>query len=138
MWQQIFLCFLGLCAGTIVSAGLVGLIIGLSIIPRYAGITHTGDKILLYEDITMLGVVGGNAFYLFQWKLPLGVPGLIVFGISAGIFLGSWILALAEMADVFPILSRRLQFTKGISAVIITIALAKALGSLFFFYHGWQ
>lgn len=138
MWQQIFLGFFGLCTGSVVSAGLVGLIIGLSIVPRYAGITHTGDKILLYENVTMLGIVFGNLFYLFQWKIPAGNIGLAIYGVCAGIFLGAWILALAEMADVFPILSRRLKFTKGVSAAIISIAIGKTLGSLYFFYHGWQ
>ena len=46
MWQQIFLGLLGLCSGTIIASGVAGLLIGLSIIPRYAGITHTADHIL--------------------------------------------------------------------------------------------
>lgn len=37
MWQQIFLGFLGLCSGIIIAGGAVGLMIGLSIVPRYAG-----------------------------------------------------------------------------------------------------
>lgn len=52
MLEQIFLGFTGLCSGFIIAGGLTGLMIGLSIIPRYAGITHTADHILLYEDIT--------------------------------------------------------------------------------------
>ena len=49
MWQQLFMGFLGLCAGIIVASGVAGLLIGLSIIPRYAGITRTADHVLLYE-----------------------------------------------------------------------------------------
>ena len=60
MAEQIFLGVLGLCAGFTVASGMVGLIIGLSIVPRYAGITRTADKILLYEDFTMLGATLGN------------------------------------------------------------------------------
>jgi len=43
MLQQIFLGFIGLCSGFIIAGGLIGLLIGLSIVPRYAGITHTAD-----------------------------------------------------------------------------------------------
>ena len=53
MMEQIFLGFVGLCAGGVVSCGLIGLIIGLSVIPRYAGITHTADKIFWYENATI-------------------------------------------------------------------------------------
>lgn len=103
MWQQIFLGFAGICSGVIIAGGAVGLMIGLSILPRYAGITHTADSILLYEDMTLLGFVLGNLFWIFEISLPLGVPFLILYGVFSGIFLGSWILALAEVADVFPV-----------------------------------
>ena len=113
MFQQIFLAVIGFCAGVIIAGGVVGLLIGLSIVPRYAGVTHTGKHILLYEDITLLGIVFGN------------------------LFLGGWIMALAEMADVFPIFSRRIKLTNGIRLVVIAVALGKALGSLYYFYQRW-
>lgn len=74
MLQQIFLGFIGLCSGFIIAGGLIGLLIGLSIVPRYAGITHTADHIMLYEDITLFGTELGNLFYLFQWNIPAGTP----------------------------------------------------------------
>ncbi len=138
MWQQIFLGFLGLCAGVIVAGGLVGLLIGLSIVPRYAGITHTSDHILLYEDVSLLGTVLGNLYFLFRFPIPLGKPFLILYGTFSGIFLGGWILALAEMADVFPIFSRRIRLTEGMPVIIIAVALGKLLGSMLFYYYGWQ
>ena len=60
MLQQIFLCFTGFCAGVIVAGGVSGLLIGLSIVPRYAGITHTADHIFLYEDMSLLGTISGT------------------------------------------------------------------------------
>ena len=50
MWEHLLLCITGLCGGIVIASGTAGLLIGLSIIPRYAGITHTGSHILLYED----------------------------------------------------------------------------------------
>lgn len=115
----------------------MGLIIGLSITPRYAGITRTAHRILLYEDCMMYGAILGNLFYLFEWKLPAGNWGLGIFGIFAGIFVGSWILALAEMADVFPILARRVKLTMGMPFIIASVAAGKVIGALYYFYKGW-
>lgn len=137
MGEQIFLGFLGLCAGIIVACGLVGLLIGLSITPRFAGITHTADKILCYENAAILGAILGNLAFVYQWHLPIGKIGLIVYGLFAGMYLGSWILALAEMANVFPIMMRRIKLRMGLPIVIIFIALGKVLGSLYYFYKGW-
>lgn len=137
MAGQIFLGILGLCAGITVSSGVVGLLIGLSIVPRYAGITRTADKILLYEDFSMLGVFLGNMAMIFNWQLPAGQIGLALYGVFAGIFMGSWILALAEMAKVFPVLARRVKLTKGMPWIIVSVAAGKALGALYFFYKGW-
>ena len=135
MFQQIFLAVIGFCAGVIIAGGVVGLLIGLSIVPRYAGVTHTGKDILLYEDITLLGIVFGNLFFLYRWPIPGGMVFLGLCGLFSGIFLGGWIMALAEMADVFPIFSRRIKLTNGIRLVVIAVALGKALGSLYYFYQ---
>ena len=116
MWQQIFLGLLGLCSGTIIASGVAGLLIGLSIIPRYAGITHTADHILLYEDMCFLGIFLGNLFCLFRFPLPLGTPFLLLFGVFSGIFLGGWILALAEVADMFPVFYKKNPSDTGTSS----------------------
>ena len=137
MWAQVAMGFLGLCAGGIVASAAVAFLIGLGIIPRYAGSTHTGDKILLYEDSMMLGAVLGNVFYVFRLHLPLGAWGLGIYGLFSGIFLGGWILALAEMAKIFPVIVRRIRFKHGIPLVVAAIALGKISGSLWFFYKGW-
>ena len=137
MWQQVFLGFIGFCAGAIVAGGVTGLVIGLSIIPRYAGNTHTGKHILLYEDTLLLGTLLGNMIYLFSWHIPSGAFCLCIYGLFSGIFLGGWIMALAEMADIFPVFSRRIKLTKGFPWIVFSLALGKFSGSLFFYYHHW-
>lgn len=136
MWQQIFLGIVGLSSGIVIASGVAGLLIGLSIVPRYAGITHTADHILLYEDMSLLGIVLGNLFYLFQIPLPMGTPFLVVFGIFSGVFLGGWILALAEVADMFPVFARRIRLTQGLPVIIIFIAAGKFTGALLYYYFG--
>ena len=137
MWAQIFMAVIGLAGGVVAAGGMVALLIGLGITPRFAGITHTADSILIYEDVTMLGAVAGCVVQLYDFRIPLGGWGLAAYGLFAGIFLGGWILALAEMVDVFPIIIRRLKLRMGIPVLIIVIAAAKILGSLFYFYKGW-
>lgn len=137
MLQQIFLAIIGFCGGVIIAGGVVGLLIGLSIVPRYAGVTHTGKHILLYEDFTLLGTVLGNLYFLYQWPIPGGRIFLILYGLFTGIFLGGWVMALAEMADVFPIFSRRLKFAEGLRWAILAVALGKSMGSLLYYYKGW-
>ena len=51
MWNQLLLIMIGFSAGIIIAGGEVGLLIGLSIIPRYAGITHTGMKIPFFLEL---------------------------------------------------------------------------------------
>lgn len=136
MWLQIGMGVIGFGGGMIAAGGMVALLIGLGITPRFAGITHTADRILLYEDFTMLGAVAGNILQLYEPSLAVGKIGLAVYGLGAGMFLGAWILALAEMVDVFPIAIRRLKIKIGVPFIIITVAAAKICGSLFYFYHG--
>lgn len=137
MWTQIAMGFLGLCAGGIVASAAVAFLIGLGIIPRFAGITHTADRILLYEDSMMLGALAGNVFYVFRLPIRFGPWGLGIYGLFSGVFLGCWILALAEMADIFPVVARRIKLQHGIPVIVIAIALGKIIGSLWFFYKGW-
>ena len=138
MWQLIFFIFFGLCSGIVIAGGVAGLMIGLSIVPRYAGITLTARFILLYVDLTLAGIFLGNLFYLFQFHSPGQQMSLILYGLFSGIFLGGWILALAEIADVFPVFFRRIKLAEGFLPVIISISLGKCLGSLFFYYFCQQ
>ena len=97
MFQQAFLCFTGFCAGIIVAGGVSGLLIGLSIVPRYAGITHTANHIFLYEDMSLLGTVAGTIVTLFPVRIPLGPfflkltqgLSLVIISIAAGKTFGS-------------------------------------------------
>lgn len=138
MANIIFLGLLGISSGIIVASGIAGLFIGLSIIPRYTEITHTSSHLILYENAAFLGSILGNIFYLFKYPLPLGTPCLILFGIFFGIYLGSWILALAEMLSVFPVFARRLHLTDNFSLIILSIAFGKTIGCLLLYYFHWS
>ena len=105
--------------------------------PRYAGITRTADHVEWYENVCMLGVFLGSLACLYDGNLPFGVPGLAVYGLFSGIFLGSWIIALGEVVNVYAIAMRRLGIVRGIQYLILAMAAGKLLGSLLYFYRGW-
>lgn len=129
--------FLGICFGIVVASGVVAFIISLGIVPRYARITRTAKYVRIYEDCSMLGAFVGNILFLYSGSLPLGNIGLAVYGIFSGIFLGSWIIALGEVVNIFSVMARRIGITKGIGLIIIFMALGKTFGSLIFFWKGW-
>ena len=138
MWaQQILLAAIGISAGVAVSGGLFSLIVELGVIADFADRTHTGDKVLFYEDCTAAGCILGNIIYVFHIGIPAGVWGLGIFGIFAGIFVGCWSMALAEILNVFPVFMRRARIVRYMSAFIISLAVGKGLGACLFFFRGW-
>lgn len=135
--KQMLLALIGLSSGMLVAGGLFSFIIGLGVLSDFADRTHTGDKILLYEDAVVVGGILGNIFIIFQiqfhsmqWILP-------VFGLCAGVFTGCWAMALAEMLQVFPIFIRRAKIIQGVPWILLATAVGKGIGSLIFYYHRW-
>lgn len=135
--SRILLAIIGASGGALVAGGVVALIIGLGIVRRFVGISHTAVHVGVYETAICLGGVWGNLMTVYAPQFPVGQAGLLVMGLFFGIFVGGWIMALAEMLNVFPVFSRRLGLTKGSSWIIISLALGKITGSLLEFYLHW-
>ena len=109
----------------------------LGIITRFVGITHTAKHVKGYETAILAGAIFGNLLTVHQIRIPLGIFGLVLMGVLFGIFVGGWILALAEIVNIFPIFARRIGITKGYSLIVIAIAVGKTAGSLYHFYRRW-
>lgn len=138
MWvTKVFLAILGVSAGFTVAGGLFALIIGLGIIPRYAGRTHTGRHIMLYESCVALGGAVGNIVMLYKIPIPLGLIMAIAFGFFAGVFVGGWYMALAEIVNTYPIFMRRFKLVRCLSYMVLGVALGKCAGALVYFINGW-
>lgn len=138
MWaQQALLALIGLSAGAAVAAGLFSFIIGLGVVSDFADRTHTGEHVLLYEDSIALGGILGNIFHIYHLSIPNGAWLLPIFGIFAGIFVGCWSMALAEILNLFPIFIRRFKLIRCLPYLILGMALGKGIGALVFFINRW-
>lgn len=135
--KQILLAFIGLSSGIVVAGGLFSFIISLGVISDFADRTHTGSKVLLYEDATALGGILGNIFSVYQIQIPNATWIFGIFGLFSGIFVGCWSMALAEVLNIFPIFVRRVKLLKCIPYIILGIAIGKGLGAFIFFFLGW-
>lgn len=133
----LFLLLVGGAAGALVAGGVVALTVGLGITERFIGITHTAKAAKGFETAICLGGLAGSLLTVYTPAVGLGEAVLAAAGVFWGIFVGGWIMALAELLHVFPVFLRRLGETKGKSLIVISLAAGKMLGSLLGFWMRW-
>lgn len=130
MIRGILLFVIGISSGMIVAAGVFSFITMIGIIPRFAARTNTAKHILIYEDMVIYSGIIANTISIFHIEVPVGTIGLIIFGTFTGVFVGCLAIALAEVLQVIPIFFMRAKLKKGMSIIVISIALGKACGAL--------
>ena len=144
----VYICFFRLWS--IIFRCVFTVFVTVGLVPRFADKTHTARKIVLYENSIVSGAILGCLFSVypeivkeFGGKAALslipnwGVWGsllLSVFGIFAGMFVGCFAIAIAEMLNTIPIFTIRIRLGKGIGIVLLFLALGKTVGSLIYFY----
>lgn len=79
----------------------------------------------------MAGGILGVFVDIFEWHLPIGFIGMLLFGLFSGMFVGCLAIALAEVLDVIPTFARRIKLKVGIPFVVICIAIGKGLGAFY-------
>lgn len=127
--KQLFMLFLGLTSGVLIAAGMVAFITAIGVLTRLAIRTNTAKRIMLYEDIVVVGCTIGNIINLFEIRLPFGTVGLIIFGVFSGSFIGCLAVALEEVIQIFPIMTHRLKLKMGIPIIVLCLALGKGVGA---------
>ena len=132
--KSLVMLFLSSCLGFAVASGFIAFIVLIGIIPRLTAKTRTARHIMLYEDMVVLGVTLGNLVYLYHISLPFTYIGMFIFSLSSGIFIGCLAGALAEVVNMFPILTRRLHLRKGLPYIAASIAFGKGIGTLIQFF----
>ena len=129
--QNTIYTIIGLCGGLLVAGGLFAFLALAGVITRLAAGTTTAKYITFYEDMSLLGCVGGNLLFLYGFSLPSGNVFLGIYGIGAGIFTGCLAAALAEVVNMMPVLSERVGLKKGMTGIMTMFAIGKLVGSLF-------
>lgn len=136
--------------GLLSSGGVFTVFVTVGLVPRFADKTHTSTKIILYENCIVAGAILGCLFSVYgeffteifgkkalsvipDWEL-WGSLILGVFGSFAGVFVGCFAIAIAEMLNTIPIFTRRISLGKGVGIVMLCLALGKTVGSLLYFY----
>lgn len=125
------LIIIGITGGFVVAAGVYAFITLIGVLTRLAVRTNTANRILLYEDLVVLGAAIGNIVLLFEVKLPFGIVGLIIFGLFSGSFIGCLAVALEEVLQVFPVLTYRIRLKTGIPIIVLCLAIGKGLGAFY-------
>lgn len=135
MWIKcLFLIFCGLTSGVAIAAGTFAFIMIIGVVPRLVGKCHRAAGTMLFENAIIAGATLGCVWSLFaNLAIPFGWVTLVLFGLSAGIFVGCLALALAEILDTYPILFRRFHIKRGMFWVILAVALGKMGGSFYYF-----
>lgn len=149
--KTLFLIVIGASYGLLSSAGVFTVLVAVGLVPRFAGKTHTAKKVFLYEEMVIGGTLVGCILSIFvrycqfgawwQTRFPeqmelwlgIGIFWQAVYGLFAGAFIGCLALAIAEMLDSIPILTRRISFRHGIGLAILSMALGKLCGSLAYY-----
>ena len=124
--RHIFMAGLATACGIAVSAGTFAFLLVIGVIPRMIKRCNFGERILMVENTVILGVLTGAVFSVMEWKAQLPY-----------LFVGCIAVALAEILNTFPILFRRLYINRGLSGVMIAMALGKMAGSFYYFFFGY-
>ena len=133
--MRLFLIIFGLSAGIMVGAGVVALLILVGIIPRMAQITKTKSFISYYEKILVIGTLLGSLISIQNISISIGRIGVLILGLSYGIYIGFLSSGLAEILDYIPIVSRRLKIpTLYLKYIIISLLIGKVIGAII----GWR
>lgn len=130
-WQNGIYAVVGLCGGLLVAGGLFAFLALVGVVTRLAAGTATAKFISFYEDMSLFGCVGGNLLFLYGVSLPFGNAFLGLYGIGAGVFTGCLAAALAEVVNMMPVLSERINLKKGMTGIMTMFAFGKLVGSLF-------
>ena len=132
-WEAVILIMFGTSAGALTAAGYFAVINSIGLINRVAAVTKTTKYIFYYEEIIIAGAIIGNILSLFDIRINLGITGIILLGAFAGMYVGLFVVSLAETTKVMPIFVRRVRIGGGLGIIVLMIALGKAVGHLIYY-----
>ncbi len=131
IWQNIILAVIGFAGGIAVAGGTFALITILGIVPRLIGKTGLACDVYKMETAIALGGTVGSLISVYHFKVHIGIVGMVIAAIFAGIFVGALSMSLAESLKVVPVLFQRLKMQMGLPIIVVMLAIGKALGTFY-------
>lgn len=148
MFLKMFLLIAGgAIFGAATSAGVIALLTKLGLVPRIIARLQLANWVMPLECAISLGAfvgcvtsIGRQKATLFAEIAPNGwqVAFMILVALCCGIYVGCQAMALAEILSTFPILFRRAKLQVGLRCAVVSLALGKLVGSLWYFIFGYQ
>lgn len=126
------ICFSG---GLVISGAVFAFIAIIGVVPSLAYKTNTVKYIKLYEEVIIFGGIFAALSAIFNMYIPLNIILIVFYSFSIGVFYGVLASSLAEVLDVIPIMTRRLNIQKGIYWFLISIGFGKLIGSILYFVN---
>lgn len=125
----------GFASGIIISTGVLSFINAIGVIPRFATKLKITKHYFAIANATLLGVVVGTIFYIWDIYVPLPKVIIVLFALALGVFVGCLAVALAEILNVIPITKSRLKLKRGVYLIILSFAIGKMVGTLFYYLY---
>jgi stage V sporulation protein AB len=130
VWQCTLLVLIGLGGGVAVGSGFIAFITVLDIIPRLTQLSSGRRYVRWFEWALVSGVLFFTLIDFFHFGLGLPVLATALFGLLAGVFVGTLAAGLTEVLNVLPILAKRLNMEGRLVLLLMAMVFGKIIGSL--------
>ncbi|CAM3238855.1 MULTISPECIES: stage V sporulation protein AB [Brevibacillus] len=128
--QVMLVVLVGLGWGVAVGSGFVAFITVLDIVPRLTQLTNAHQHIRKLEWALVSGALFFTLIDFYQIKTSLPVLVTSVYGLLAGVFVGTLAAGLTEALNVFPIIAKRLHMDGSLLYLLMAMVFGKITGSL--------
>lgn len=128
--KWLLLIVIGTSAGVIVGNAVAAFITLLQIVPRLIQNSDTFLFVKWYERSLILGMTLFSLVYFLGFSFKLNPCITIIIGVFIGAFIGIFSSALAEVLNVIPVLTKKLELKEYVFYLLIAIGLGKVIGSL--------
>lgn len=138
--KTLLVVFISFSGGVVISSAVFAFIAAIGIIPSIISKTNTSKYIILYEEIIIFGGIFGCLCGVFDINIIigqflLGKIFIMLFSLAIGVFIGVLASSLAEVVDVIPIFSKRINIKKNVELIMISLAIGKLIGSIIYFLN---
>ncbi len=128
--RHVCLAIAAFAGGAVIAGGYFAFISLIGVYPKLLEKVKGNRHYILIECLLTYGASLANVIYIFNIRIPVTQIGLAVITLFGGIFTGCLIGALAEVLNVFPIISRRFYLRRYLPYVIYAVAAGKMIGSI--------